>query len=243
MDLNKSPIVEIFAPIYINGEKTHFMISDHGRCYNLKNNKFLTGTINSNGRKIIGLKYKGVFYRKTAARWIALSFIKLPYGDDPSIFQADHIDEDFTNDTLDNIQWITGSENVIKHYSLKHNEHIGENNQYSILTSDIVHLIFKDAIENNMRPVEISDKYNISRFTIQKILSGINWKHIYSQYDMSNYNPGHGVRSKYSDETIQLIFDLYERGYKSNKIRKKLKDKNIDISESYINKIIRNSKS
>ena len=239
------PLIEIFNNVYINGELTHYLISDYGRCYNTKTNKFLDGTINTSGRRIFGLKYKGVTYRKTVARWIALAFIELPYGDDPEIFHADHIDEDITNDTLLNIQWLTPEENMSKHYTLRISEHSGENNSFSILTEDIVHMLFKDALMYNMTPKELSIKYSINRFTIQKILSGINWRHIYDQYDMSDYESHIGVKQKFSKDIQEQILTLHINGVKIKNINKILIKRygKSSPSLSYISKIINKSKS
>ena len=239
----KIPIVEIFVPIYIDGICTDYLISDFGRCLNIKRNEFLKGTIGSNGRRIIAIEFNGKCYRKTVARWMALSFLNLPYGNDPSKFQADHIDEDRTNDRLDNIQWITPTDNINKHYSIRMDEHIGEMNPYSVLTEDVVHSIFHDAITYGVRPSEIARKYSINRYTVQKILIGINWRHIYDQYDMSSYKPRYGAKSVISENIKNRIFDLYKSGKSVSEIYNMMIFEGIDISKSYIDKIIRKFKS
>lgn len=212
--------VELYKHIKIDGEVTDYIISDYGNCYNTSTGKDIKGYVNSAGRHFIRLRHNGKMYGKTRARWMAIAFIPLPYGNDYSIFDADHINDDRTDDRVENIQWLTSSDNVKKcreYYDIS-----GAKNPNTDLNEDIVRMILQDASTLNLRPSELSKRYGINRFTITKIVSGINWKHIYSEFDMSNYSTKHGPNRAFDEGTIKRIKEYRNNGMTYSKIVKEL---------------------
>lgn len=88
----------------IEGLEGLYAVSTKGRVKNLKTNKIFTGGYSSAGYKQVSLNSKTY----TVHRLVALAFIpnpqKLPY--------INHIDEDKTNNNVENLAWCTPSENV-----------------------------------------------------------------------------------------------------------------------------------
>lgn len=67
----------------------------------------------------VNIKIKGKWHRPSVHRLVAYAFIPLP---DDSLFikyQVDHIDGDKTNNRVENLRWVTASENMLAYYELK----------------------------------------------------------------------------------------------------------------------------
>lgn len=107
---------ETFKEIdFIDGADGMYFISDKGRVLSLYNNKprilkpFVCG--NSDGNK--GYMYVSICGKdRKVSRLVAKAFIPNPAGK-PIV---DHIDEDKHNNSVSNLQWLTHSENIQKHF-------------------------------------------------------------------------------------------------------------------------------
>ena len=88
----------------IKGFENQYAISTKGRVKNLKTNRIFRGGYSSAGYKQVRLNSKTY----TVHRLVALAFLdnpqKLPY--------INHIDEDKTNNNVENLAWCTPSENT-----------------------------------------------------------------------------------------------------------------------------------
>ena len=98
--------MEMFKYVYLNNEKTNFMISSKGRIFSLNFNKSgeikeLKTTLNKDGHKQITLKFKGKNYSRRIHRLVAEAFIPNPN----CLPQVNHIDEDKSNNRCDNLEW------------------------------------------------------------------------------------------------------------------------------------------
>ena len=192
-------------PIFINGMKTKYIIFEDGRVLNTKTNKYLKPSINNAGRRCILLYHDGRGYGKTVARWLALAFIPTPNNDDPCNYEADHIDGDYTNDVLSNIQWLTPEENNLKRNTVDGKSNKGINNGMAKIHDErIVRKIIRD-IAKGLSTSNISKKYNVPKPTITSIRTGYAWKHISNEYDISKYSRH---CNKYSDELKRQIYNI-----------------------------------
>lgn len=95
-----------------------------------------------------------------------------------------HLDNDKTNNHSTNLAWSDQLTNTKQAWddnlipSL-----IGESNGRATLTDSLVHKICKD-YEDGMKPKEAVGKYGISQQQATKIKAGIQWKHIWCQYNI-----------------------------------------------------------
>lgn len=97
----------MYKKIIIEEIETDYLIYDDGRVYSLKTKKFLNGDKSSGYLRYL-LCVNGKKYRMTAHRLVAEAFIPNP----SNLPIVDHKDKDRLNNSVDNLQWITYSENV-----------------------------------------------------------------------------------------------------------------------------------
>ena len=85
----------------------YYQISSYGRVRNVKTGNILTGDINNIGYKRVCLYKNGKPHQKFVHRLIAEAFIPPFTGQ-----QVNHIDGDKLNNSVENLEWCTGSENM-----------------------------------------------------------------------------------------------------------------------------------
>ncbi len=95
-----------FVPIL--GYENEYMATPCGNIYSIKNNFFLKGAFDKNGYITIHLRANGKSGYFRRARLILSSFKPNPENKP----QANHINGIRDNDRPENLEWVTGSENV-----------------------------------------------------------------------------------------------------------------------------------
>lgn len=212
---------EVIKPIIIPGIKKNYYISNYGRVFNKKTGKFLKGSLDKDGYLRVNLAFdEGNKRSLRVHRLVAIHFI--PYrikGQD----DVNHKDGNPLNNNVNNLEWCTKEEN---------NKHAiesglrwyfrGEQCPQAILTEKQVHIIC-ESLEKGLKYKEICDLLDIEYTeSMGKILSNIKrgkaWKHIVSQYNLSKTN----MKKVYSDDIIEKICGLIEKGYGNVSIAKEI---------------------
>ena len=168
----------------IPGYEGLYKASNLGRVQSLdkrrKNGAFREGCILKmqtwpHGYKKVTL-YDGTGSRKTmfVHRIVAITFI-----DNPNNYaEINHIDEDPSNNNVNNLEWCTKRYN--QNYGHRLSKVRGENNAQHKLTEEQVKEIkrtYKYGVRMYGVP-SLSKQYGVSCKTVQNILDGIKWKHI-----------------------------------------------------------------
>lgn len=99
--------------IYLNGEKSRYIIDDNLDVYNDRGKK-IKPILWSGGRyEMYSFNHKGKKIRRLKHRLIGEYFIEPPDGRDISELQINHIDGDGLNNKLENLEWVTQKENIL----------------------------------------------------------------------------------------------------------------------------------
>lgn len=98
----------------------------------------------------------------------------------PERCECNHKDGVKTNNCVENLEWVTGSENVIhayRHRLRKSSVLVGEKAHHSILKNGEVWLI-KKLLTGRISGIMIAKMFKVSTDTIYHIKKGWTWKHI-----------------------------------------------------------------
>ena len=106
-------IKEKWKFVYIDNEKTKYLISSYGNLKNSKNNKYIKKLIDKDGYIKYHISHKNKEYNKKAHRLVAEAFIPNPL----NYPQVNHKDENKQNNYVGNLEWCSQSYNI--NYSLK----------------------------------------------------------------------------------------------------------------------------
>lgn len=94
--------------IVIDNISTNYFITEDGKCYNSYTNKYLKGQVGKNGYISFNLTLGGSRRRVYAHRLVALAFIP---NADKQKKEVNHKDGNKLNNTVNNLEWVTPSEN------------------------------------------------------------------------------------------------------------------------------------
>lgn len=92
----------------IDGYEGLYQVSSFGRVHSLYKNIILKGVKATGGYTIVNLSKNGSTSTKTIHRLVAQVFIPNPENKP----EVNHIDEDKSNNRVDNLEWMTAKENV-----------------------------------------------------------------------------------------------------------------------------------
>lgn len=115
--------MEIFKDI--KGYEGSYQVSNLGRVksFNFGKKKIMNPSLSSNGYYQIGLRKEGKQHTKKIHQLVAIAFLN--HSPDGLNIVVDHINNDKTNNKLDNLQLITHRENVSKDIKGYSSEYIG----------------------------------------------------------------------------------------------------------------------
>jgi hypothetical protein len=107
-------------------------------------------------------------------RLVALAFIPNP----SDKLQVNHKDCNKSNNTVDNLEWVTGKENMA--HAVKNNLNNcgrGEKQGHSKATNEIV-IKMREYAKNGITHQVIADEFNFSRSAVTSIINRKRWNHI-----------------------------------------------------------------
>lgn len=152
-----------------------YLISQDGFVLNEKTGRKLKAQNNGNGYLKVTLTIKGVQIQKYIHRLVAELYI-----DNPKYKkQVNHKDGDKKNNNVNNLEWVTNSENQIHAHitGLKSNGNNLWNGKFSL--NDLRKIFRLD--KNGMKRYLIAKEMNCSKSTISDILNGKRYKIFFNQ--------------------------------------------------------------
>lgn len=170
---------EIFKDV--KGYEGIYKVSNFGRIKSLGNNynrkeKILKGTNNGSGYFMVTLSKHGKQKTDLVHRLVAIAFIQ----NSENKKCINHIDGNKANNCVNNLEWITYSENNIHAYliGLKIGNRKGEKNFFAKLNESQIIKIREMYSTGNYSQKKISEIYNCTSTNICLIVNRNIWKHI-----------------------------------------------------------------
>lgn len=157
------------------GFETYYEVSDRGRVRRIKQTKgtrcgVLKPWPDAVGRLKVALSVDQVKQAKTIARLVAIAFL----GDSP--LEVNHIDGNFTNNKLDNLEYNTRKENAAHASRMGLMAH-GTRIPWSKLNDAKVREIRQQYAEGYPQDW-LSVRYGVHQSVISSVVTGKTWRHV-----------------------------------------------------------------
>lgn len=162
----------------IEGFEGLYQISNIGRVYSIRNDKFLKPTVagKSKDRLYVKLYREKVQYTLILSRLVAKAFIPNP----DNLATVNHIDGNTYNNRVENLEWLSNADNIRHAYrtGLQKSGHLRSTAKYT--KEDVLNMYRLH--DNGMSSNDIAALYNGSGRSIRRILSGDRYRELYRQY-------------------------------------------------------------
>ena len=215
---------EIWRVIKIDGEKTCYRISNFGRLYNKKLDRYYDVTPTKKGYKFVSIRHKGKEYKFGIHRLVAMYFCKIPKRHLKKGLTFNDLVPNHTNGIKDcnasfNLEWVTPKENSDHAWREGLCDGIrGENSHLAKITEETAKLIIEGIMQKKSSKT-IAKELNVSKKTVQHIRSKECWKHLTKDLEFPKVKED--VRYTISEDTIHNICNLLElKKYKDTEIAK-----------------------
>lgn len=171
---------EVFLPI--RNYENLYLVSNKGNVMTLQNSaslkagSLLSPAINRRGYRYVILHSNGCSKSRTVHSLVAEAFL----GPRKECLQVNHIDGVKTNNNIENLEYVTQSENIRHAFRLglaKARPQHGSHNGYAKLTEEQVREM-REARRQGERYKAIAERYGIHPCTAQKVCSGYRWGHL-----------------------------------------------------------------
>jgi len=154
----------------------YFNISNKGRIFSKRTNRFIKFVINKNGYYRFVTKINGKAINLGVHVAVACTFISNPF----KYKTINHKDGNKLNNYSDNLEWCSDSYNT--QHAIEHNllKPYGEDNGMHKLSEKDIKEIRASYIpyDKNNSFNALAKRYDVSRIQIRNIIKNINWKHL-----------------------------------------------------------------
>ena len=159
----------------IEGYEGLYQISNKGKVYSLRLEKFLKFSKNKKGYLQVQFTVNCKFKTFKIHRLVALAFIPNPF----NLPEVNHKDGDKLNNNDWNLEWNTSQQNIL--HAIRTGLRVAAKGE----KQHSAKLIEKEVLEirelyktGKYSQKEIGNKYNVHKGTIQAIIANVHWKHI-----------------------------------------------------------------
>lgn len=180
----------------------NYLVDTDGEIYNAKTLKKKAQFVDKNGYKTVDIYVNNKCTRYRVHRFVAIAFIDNPYNK-PCV---NHKDGNKQNNKVDNLEWVTYSENTI--HAFENNlmsAKRGQDSNLATLTDEEVHKICQ-ALQDGLRNKEIRKLYGVSKDALEFIRYRKTWVHISCNYTFA-HRP-----DILSEDTVRWICEKLEDG-------------------------------
>ncbi len=207
-----------YAPIFLEGNLTKYLVSNDGHVYNGETGKELSPDITYAGYLRVLIYYKGYRKAKSIHRLVATAFIPNP----DNLPEVNHKDGNKTNNDVSNLEWCTGLYNV-RHSYEHHLNHSGEDHRFATLSNNAVLKVIRCLNDNKLCLREIAKLVGTSRKVIAHIKSKDCWKSFTKDCDFSHYDVFDGL----------FLYLSHNKEELHTVMRKRAKELMVDTSLDY----------
>lgn len=157
----------------IQGYENRYLISSYGRVYSIRGKRWLKYSVPKCGYPQVGLCVHNKRVNYMIHRLVAQTFLNKPIDKD----YVNHIDGNKLNNRVDNLEWVTRSENE-KHAYIHGliTPTRGELSGASKLTWEQVKIIRQMYNKQHYSTRQLAKIFNVGKSTIQSITSNHTWK-------------------------------------------------------------------
>lgn len=151
---------------------TQYVVNERGDIVNTKFGRKLMPSLDKRGYLRVTLSINKKAKAFQVHRIVAELFIP----NTNNQLQVNHIDGIKTNNNYSNLEWCTGSENILHAFKIGLKSHVGEKNVFVVLTEGKVLEIRKNGKNETYK--KIAERWGVSIGCIAHILERRTWTHI-----------------------------------------------------------------
>lgn len=151
---------------------TAYKITPSGLIYNSKSIE-RKSSIDKKGYHHITLSNNGKRTTYLVHRLIAEQYLPNPF----NLPQVNHIDGNKSNNDVSNLEWVSGSTNILHSFSLKLSSYKGDKNGRAKLTEEDV-IQIKQSLLQGAKNKDIANKFGVSKSVVCDIKHKRKWSHI-----------------------------------------------------------------
>lgn len=163
--------------LHINGCNKEYIISNYGTIYDPATHKYRKLKRHHKGYLKCSFIINGKYKSKFVHRLVLMTFNPV---DDMEKLQVDHIDGNKENNRLDNLEWVTNSENTRRAIEKGLWDNCfpsgNKSHHHKLSEEEVSHI--KYYLLQKYSYDKIAEMFNISKSTIAQIAKGKTWKNI-----------------------------------------------------------------
>jgi hypothetical protein len=188
--------------IYINDEKTEYIVYSTGEIFSEKTNKFLKPRGYDDDYQRVVLFYNNEQYQFAVHRLVASAFLPNPENKP----EVNHKNGNKHDNSIENLEWVTKSENILHAFKtgLKHAK-CGHHSHLAIYDSEQIKDVCVYLEEGLLTLREISNITGVSFAMIYLIVKHKSWTDISQNYNIDAY---YHDRESYTIEQYRQVFQL-----------------------------------
>ena len=165
----------------IKGYEDLYFATSNGQIWSCKTRSYLSQNKDKRGYLRVALRKDGIERTEKVHRLVLSAFVPQPKGKD----QVNHIDGNKKNNNLNNLEWVTGKENMQHSFAmgLEKGRKGEEHNMAKLSNEDVLTIrkLYAGGITDCGKKYSqraLAKMYGVKQSTIWGILHRVNWSHI-----------------------------------------------------------------